>query len=182
MYTVRPVQSPWLRPFLAVVAAGLIVWLVLLLLEDGDDVELTAGEPRVVSVAELEAFAEDADQPVYWLGEKPDREYELTENADGRIFVRYLPPGARNPARGGYLTVGTYAMEDAVGALRRSADEGEGRELGRSGEGAVILIDPASPDNAHFAYPGEDVQIEIFSPAPGRALRLAASDRARPVP
>ena len=172
-------SRPWLIPTLAVIAAGLIVWLAILLLR-GDDVSLTVGEPQVVTAAELESFADDAEHPVYWLGERADAEYELTETSSGRIFVRYLSGDGDEEVRS--LTVGTYPVEDGVAALRRTAVSEDGKELARSDGGAVLLIDTAAPDNVHMAYPREDHQIEIYSPVPGQALRLASRDRVRPVP
>jgi hypothetical protein len=170
----------WIQLLLAVLGVALIVTIAVLLLGGDDGISLTPGQPQIVTVEELEDFADGADHAVYWAGERVDTRYELSETEEGRIFVRYLP--AAGGGGGGQLTVGTYPVPDAVGALRRAAREGHGKQIARSDNGAVVLIDPESPDNAHLAYPGEDLQIEIFSPVPREALRLAARNGVEPVP
>jgi hypothetical protein len=160
---------------------AVLVFFAVSLLGDDDEVTLTPGEPKLVSVSELEDFADGAGHDVYWAGERPDTEYELSESEGGRVFVRYLPAGGGGGGEE-FLTIGTYPVEDGAAALERAARNGEGKEIARSDDGAVVLIDRKSPDNAHLAYPGEDLQIEIFSPVSGEALRLAARDRVEPVP
>jgi len=148
----------------------------------GDSVSLTAGEPQVVSASRLSGFAADADTPVYWLGERLGSRYELTETDSGRIYVRYLRGDAKAGDPGAdFITVATYPSEDGVAKLRQAAAAGSGPELGRTGDGAVLLADPAAT-SAYLAYPGGDVQVELYSPEPGQARRLAAAGAVREVP
>jgi hypothetical protein len=180
IYGYALVQGRRTQLVLVVLIVAVLVWLVAMLVSGDDGVSLTPGEPKIVSVSELEEFAHDADRDVYWAGERIDTRYELSETEGGKVFVRYLPVEAGGGSE--YLTVGSYPVEDAVAALRRAAREDDRTELARSDEGAVILLDRDSPDNVHLAYPGEDVQIEVFSPVDGEALRIAARDRVEPVP
>jgi hypothetical protein len=173
-------QSRRLQVVLAVLAAALTVVLVVMLLGGGDDqVSLTPGEPQIVSSSELEGFADGADHAVYWVGEIENTEYELTETDNGRVFVRYVPSGTDAGARGEYLTVASYPLEDAPSALEKTARR-QGDEIASSDDGAVILLDTESPNNIHMAYPG-NVQIEVFSPVAGEALRLS-KDSVQQVP
>lgn len=165
---------------LGILIIAVLAFLTVSLLSGDDEVSLTPGEPTVVSVSELEDFADGAGHDVYWVGERPDTEYELSENENGRVFVRYLPVGGGG--EGEFLTVGTYPVEDGAAALERAARNGQGKEIARSDDGAVVLLDRNSPDNAHLAYPGDDLQIEVFSPVTGEALRLAARDGVKPIP
>src|SRR3954447_3649565 len=49
----------------------------------------------------LRATAAAIPHPVYWLGTQPDDAYEFTQTKDGRVDIRYLPPGANvGSARG----------------------------------------------------------------------------------
>ena len=177
------VSRPWLNWTLIALGVVLLAGLVVLLLFDGDDGSPASGEPQIVSAAQLESFAADLGHPVYWLGERPDSRVELTETSAGRVYVRYLDAGAEaGDPEAKFLTVGTYPVEDGVEALERTHNFEDNRELAASGEGGVVLIDTKAPRNAHLAYPGDDFQIEIFSPIPGEAIRLASSDRVRPVP
>ncbi len=175
-------RSRWPQVLLGVLAAALVAVLAISLLSDGDEeVSLTVGEPEIVSVSQLEAYAEDADRPIYWVGEEPDTDFELTETEGGRVYVRYLPAGAEAGVEDEYLTVGSYAVDDASAALEKTAREDESKEVARSDGGAVVLIDRDAGSNVHLAGEDDDVQIEIFSPVPREALRLAKDDRAQPV-
>jgi hypothetical protein len=66
--------------------------------------------------------------------------------------------------------------------LRKAARQEAAAKLGKTDDGGVLLIDPTAPNNAHLAYRGANLQIEVYSPVPGEALRLAARGAVRPVP
>jgi hypothetical protein len=143
----------------------------------------TPGEPEIVSAGELSEFAAELDHPIYWVGEREDTSLELTETKNGNVYVRYLTEGAEaGDDRPNFLTVGTYASDNAVAALREAGQEKEEAQLGRTSDGAVLLVDKSAPDSAHFAYPDSNLEIEIYSPKPGDALRLAIKGDAVPVP
>lgn len=172
----------WAKVLLTVLVVALIAALAVLFLRD-DDISLTADEPQVVSVEQLSDLAAESDGPLYWLGERDGVEYEVTESSSGRFYVRYLDGGAEAGDPGAdFPTVGTYPSRNGTAALRRAARNRDGAELGRTDDGAVLLIDPASPSNAHLAYPDADLQIEVFAPAPGEALRLASRGAVQPIP
>lgn len=171
----------WLIPLLVVLAVASSVWLIVLLLGEDDD-SPAARELQVVTAPQLAEFAAGAGHPVYWLGERADATYELTETSNGRVFVRYLPEGAEpGDERARFVTVGTYPVGNGVAALRKAAREQASARLAETDDGAVLLIDPSSPENAHLAYPGTRLQIEVFSPVPGDALRLASAGRVTPI-
>jgi hypothetical protein len=147
-----------------------------------DGVALTAGEPKVVSASQLSDFAGAADVPVYWLGERLGSKYELTETETGRIFVRYLRGDATaGDPRSSFDTVATYPSAGGAAKLRHAARAQGGAELGRAADGAVLLADPAAT-SAYLAYPDGDVQVELYSPEPGQAKRLAVAGAVREVP
>jgi len=148
----------------------------------GDDAP-ASGEARIVSAAELSEAVADAASPVYWLGERGGAELELTEEDSGRVYVRYMEDGAEaGDDQAELLTVGTYPSEDGVAELRRAARTGDGKVIARTDDGAVLLVDPDSPHSAHLAYPDGGSQIEVYSPTPGEALKLASRGAVRPVP
>jgi len=172
----------WLTALLVFLSVALVV-AVVVWLGRGSDSEPAANEPELVSATQLSAFADEHGKPVYWLGERQGAKYELTETPGGRVYLRYLRGNAdAGDTRASFVTVATYPASNGVAALRRAAHERSGAELGRTKDGAVLLIDPSSPDNAHLAYPDADLQIEVYSPDPGEALRLAAKGDVRPVP
>src|SRR4051794_38105285 len=140
----------------------------------GDD-SPAAGEARIVSAVELSDIAAESASPVYWLGARDGTELELTEEDSGRVYVRYLEDGADAGDEGAeLLTVGTYPSEDGVAELRRAARNGDRTVIARTDDGAVLLVDPGSPNSAHLAYPDGGSQIEVYSPRPALALRLAS--------
>lgn len=174
-------MTRWLTALLAVLSVTLLAAVAVWMLRD-DGVTITQGEPVVLSASELSGFAEEAGHPIYWLGEREGDDYELTETAERRIYVRYLTGDAQaGDKRADFITVATYPARNGVAELRKAAAENPKARLARTDDGAVLLIDPSSPDNAHLAYPGADLQIEVYSPAPGQALRLASRGAVQPV-
>lgn len=123
--------------------------------------------PRIVTVDELRAFAAGEDGLVYWAGPREDVRYELTRTADGRVYVRYLSPGAKaGSTDAGFLTVGTYPQANAMKTLQATASRrgAEDFPVGGSGFGAVLR---GNPDSIYLAYPGVDAQVEVFDPSGG---------------
>ena len=173
----------WPSILLAVLSVALLAAVVVWLVRGDDSSSSAAGDPEVVTPSQLSELATERGTPVYWLGPRRNQSYELTDSSSGRIYIRYLTGGAEaGDERADFVTVATYPGGDGVAALRKAAREESGAKLGKTDDGAVLLIDPTSPNNAHLAYPGADVQIEVYSPVPGEALRLAARGAVRPVP
>src|SRR3954454_5845756 len=57
--------------------------------------QVTPMQPTTASIADLRALASSSGYPVYWAGPQTRATYELSELSDGRIYVRYLPKGAK---------------------------------------------------------------------------------------
>ncbi len=172
----------WLTPLLVILSVALVAAVIVWLVRD-DDSSPAVGTPEAVTASELSEFAAEQDTSVYWLGERRGASYEVTDTSSGRIYVRYLTGGAEaGDKRSSFVTVATYPGSDGIAALRKAVGEQKGAKLGKTDDGAVLLVDPSSPNNAHLAYPGANLQIEVYSPAPGEALRLAARGAVQPVP
>jgi hypothetical protein len=169
---------------LFLLGAALIVALGVLVLGGGEDeLSLNPGEPEIASFDQLAEVASGSEtQPLYWVGQRDGVEYEVTKTRGGRYYVRYLEDGAEaGDERPDFVTVGTYPSKDGVGDLREARESTDGAELGRTDDGAVLLIDPTSVKSVHLAYPGGDSQIEIYSPVPGQALRIAERGEVEPI-
>jgi hypothetical protein len=149
--------------------------------DGGDDAaQARDTSPRLVDSNDLLVLADSLGHPIYWAGSR-SANLELTQEADGSVYLRYLPPGTdAGDSRPQFLTVGTYPVADAVAALQRTADKA-GTTLGRAPGGGVVLVNPSSQGSVYLAYPGSDLQIEVYDPAPGRALGLIRSDAIQPV-
>lgn len=147
----------------------------------GEDSSDAAGKPEIVTASRLSEVAGEAEQPIYWLGERSGAHYELTDDGS-RVYVRYLRGGATaGDPRSSFVAVATYPAEDGLAELRHAASKRQGAQLVHAADGATVLIDPSSPDNAHLVYPDSGVQVEVYSPVPGQALRLASSGQLEPV-
>lgn len=166
------------------ISAVLVLAALVLALHDGaggEESEATEIAPRLVDVDELAELEGALGHPVYWAGERPPDRLELKREAGGNVFLRYLPPGVEaGDARQDFLTVGTYPLVDPVEALRRTAAE-SGSSLRTAADGAALLVSPSSRGSVYLAYPGSDLQIEVYDPSPGRALRLIRSGAIGPV-
>jgi len=172
-----------IRSYIALALVGLAAILLIAWLVSGDDDSSSngSGEPEIVSVEGLEDAVADEAEPVYWAGEQDGTELELSQPEEGRNYVRYLTDGAEaGDERAEFLTVGTYAQPDAVRALRRQAEEANGVLGTAPGEG-VVYFNRDQPTSVYLAYPGVDVQIEVFDPSFTRALQLVNSGQIVPV-
>jgi hypothetical protein len=170
-------------------AAAFVVWLIVRGTDDSSSSSTTgqtttaaaAAAPVAASPATLRALADEVGHPVYWVGPRQNRTYELTRTSNGRIFIRYLPPDAEVGNRSArYTIVGTYPVENALEVLQRLSTQ-PGEKSAPAPGGGLAVYSTSSPRNVYVAYPGSDVQIEVFDPSAKRALRLVTSGRVAPV-
>ena len=163
----------------AALLVAVIVWL--LLIRDDDSGSEAGGTFEQKTQAELQEFAGSAGHEVYWAGPQPDARYELFEADDGRIYVRYLTgDGVVGDPRPNFLTVGTYPVTDAVGALRLQSEQ-PGNRIRDVGDGGVMLVNRAARQHVYVAYPNSDYQVEVFDPKPNRAEKLVTSGKVVPI-
>ena len=172
-------------------AAAFAVWLIVRGKGDSSSSSTTTPTAQTTTTAEigpvaatparLRALADEVGHPVYWVGPRQNRTYELTRTSSGRIFIRYLPPSAKVGTRSArYTIVGTYPVEGALEVLQRLSTQ-PGEKSTPAPGGGLAVYSTSSPNNVYLAYPGTDVQIEVFDPSPKRALRLVTSGRVAPV-
>jgi hypothetical protein len=169
----------------AVLAGAIVVVLVAWLIfhgGGGSGESAKPGEPSAATAGSLQEMAARLGSPVYWAGPQKDSELEVTESEGGeRVYVRYLTGGAEiGDPRPDFLTVGTYAFEDPVRALKRQAKE-SGGELTTAPGGATVYISRKRPQSVYLAYPGVEVEIEVYDPDPRTARSLVASGQIVPV-
>jgi hypothetical protein len=161
------------------IAAALIIWLVVR--DDGNGSSPSRAPATAASIRALNEFASSIGHPVYWAGSQPRFTYELSRTKDGRIYVRYLPPGVKlGSSKPNYLTVGTYPQRNAFATLRATAKK-QGAQTIRLAGGALAFQDENRPTSVYLAYPRSDYQIEVFDPLPARARKLVASGQIKAV-
>lgn len=164
------------------VAAALAfgAWLVL---KSGDERSPGAKQstPVAASVQELKSLSRSVGHSVYWAGPRKGYTYELTHNARGDIYIRYLPGGVPiGDERPDFLAVATYPHPNAFGTARK-ASQRKGEFVRKLAGGGLAVSGKQLPGSVYLAYPRTDYLIEVYDPSPARARRLALSGRIRPI-
>jgi hypothetical protein len=136
--------------------------------------QTAAAKPKAVTARQLTALESTVGHPVYWLGPQAGTTYELSEAADGKIYIRYLPRGTKVGASAPHTTVGTYPLRNPVAAVKRIAKQTGGRTFSVAG-GGVAAVDGKHPTSVYVAFAGSSYEIEVFDPSATRARRLASS-------
>jgi hypothetical protein len=171
------------------VAAAFVIWLVVRGNDDSSSSTTTTSTneaarpigPVAATPAALRALSAKAKQPIYWVGPRPGQTYELTRTAGGRVYVRYLPAGAAiGNRRADYTIVGTYPTPGALQVLKSLARQPSEKSVPAPG-GGLAVYSTSAPTNVYVAFPGQNVQIEVFDPSARKALRLVKTGRVAPV-
>lgn len=142
--------------------------------------ELKLGVPTAASVGELRKFA-SAGRPVYWVGPPNTGKLEVTRNAKGEVYVRYLPSGVKlGDPTAGYTTIGTYPSPNAYATLSRSGGA-KGAVHANAARHGLAVWQRSAPTSVYLAYRGTDYLIEVYDPSPRRARTLALGRKIQPV-
>jgi hypothetical protein len=130
-----------------------------------------------VTPKQLAKRAADEHQPIYWAGPSPTTTYELSKTSQGWFLLRYLPRGVPIGTGKGYLTIGTYPVTDAYGAVQRLAQE-KGARTYNLKDGSLAVSNPKHfPYSVFLAAPGSNYQVEVFNPVLARARQLVTSGK-----
>jgi hypothetical protein len=167
------------------VAAGIIAWVVV---GRGNDSTTTTGPtgaagsktsgPIAYSPRGLRILSAKLNQPIYWMGTKTGYTYEVTRTSDGKVYIRYLPPGVKVGAKGSsYLIVATYPYRRAFQALK-AVQDGKGHPIRGGG---LAVVQQGYSQSVHVAYPRVNYQVEVYDPSPKTSLSVALSGSVRPV-
>jgi hypothetical protein len=180
---VERIREPRIAAVIGVVVAAVII--LILVIGGGDDnggssSTAEARGPEVVTVDDLQDLPNSVGHPVYWAGDRAGIRYELTVQADGNIFLRYLAPDEQVGADVPTFTVGTYPVPDAHAALESVANR-PGALRSNTPDGALVVTNKANPQSVYIAYPGSDYQIEVYDPDAATALQTATSGEITPI-
>jgi hypothetical protein len=136
---------------------------------------------RAATPEELRNLSEKVGHRIYWLGEQSGHTYELTQLQNGRIFVRYLPHGVPIGSQKAIFTiVGTYPVPNAFNVQKKLAKKSGELSFAAPHDGLAVFS-TTRPTNIYLAYPGSNLQIEVFDPSPQRARNLIITGRVVPV-
>ena len=134
-----------------------------------------------VSPDDLRSLSAKVGHPIYWLGEESGHIYELTQLQNGRIFVRYLPHGVPiGSPEAIYTIVGTYPVANAYNVMKQLAKK-PGEHSFAAPNNGLAVYSSARPTNVYLAYPGSNLQVEVFDPSPQHARSLIATGHVVPV-
>ena len=181
-------RDPRVRVGAAVAVAVLValgVWLVVRNNDKGSTSGAVATGPSIGPVAasqdRLRQLADQEGHDIYWVGPEDNTTYELTRTSAGRIFVRYLPKGVPvGVDKADYTIVGTYPVPNATSVLQGLAEKSGENKLSVP-NGGIAVYSSSQPTNVYVAYPGSNLQIEVFDPSAERAQRLVTSGQVEPV-
>ena len=181
-------RNPQVRVGAIVAVAALVALVVWLVVRGGGGSGggTTASGPSIgpeaATQSRLHSLSVDEGHPIYWIGPMSGATYELTRTSSGRIFVRYLPKGAPvGTNKADYTIVGTYPVPNATGVLQSLAKKSGEQQLSVPG-GGIAVYSSSQPTNVYVAYPGSNLQIEVFDPSAERARNIVTSGQVVPVP
>jgi hypothetical protein len=180
--------SPWARRSNvrvgAIVAVAIAVAFVVWLLVRGGDSNTSgtgststgqATGPEAATTDGLRSLSDELGHPLYWAGPISDRTYELTRTSDNRVFIRYLPKGVPVGIRqAAYTIVGTYPVENAYKVLQTLAKKPDESSFSAPSDGFAVYS-TTQANNVYLAYPGSNLQIEVYDPSPQKARDLITS-------
>jgi hypothetical protein len=76
--------------------------------------------------------------------------------------------------------VGSYRITDPTAVLRSQGKQ-PGGVLATAPGGGTVYFNRQRPQSVYLAYPGVDVEVEVFAPDFKQALQLVTSGRIVPV-
>jgi hypothetical protein len=134
-----------------------------------------------VSLSKLTSLSASLGHPIFWAGAQAGHTYELSRTKDGRVFIRYLPAGAKvGDPKPNYLSVGTYPQANAFSVLKATAKRQGVPTIALRG-GGLAFVDKTHPTSVYLAFPGFAYQMEVFDPSPARARQLVVSGKVIPL-
>lgn len=141
----------------------------------------TPTRPTVVAVGlkGLKQIASSLARPIYWAGPRAGVTYELTRLGDGRIYLRYMPPGVAARSSRSVLTISTLPLRHAF-AITRAGGKSTRAKMLALPRGGIATVAPTD-ESVYLAYPGSNYQAEVSAPSAGAAARLASSGHIVPV-
>jgi len=165
--------------------AGISVWFLTGCNRDGKDVAMPGGalsDARIVPVDDVSSISEDAQHEVFWAGERPDSEIEVSDDPSSNVHLRYLTDGAEaGTSAQTFLDIGTYPFANAYKTTRRLAQQESLNQV--PVQGGVGFYDKKRPYSVILAFSDQpDLQIEVYHPEKNEALDVVRSGDIVPVP
>lgn len=136
--------------------------------------------PVAVTPSQLKSIARSAGHPIYWAGSF-NGTYELTTIADGRTYIRYLPPGIPVGDPSLHLTIGTYVRPTSPFNSVQAAAAQKHATTHTFKDGSLAVQYRSKPDSVYLVFPGALYEVEVYDPNPATSLRLATTGKIVPI-
>lgn len=163
----------------------LVVTFTLNVLGGGDDGETASGESgrEAITLTEYELLsrAERLEGLAYWVGRQPGiNHFELEREKNGNLYLRYLTTESLpREGRLNSLTVASYPVAEARQRLERAA-RSKGSKL--SQHDGYVMLGSSKSYEAYVVFDElPELQVEIYSPRRGEAVKLVVSDALTPL-
>lgn len=132
----------------------------------------------MLNESQLVAAVKQLGVDVYWAGPVKDAKYTLSVPSTGQAYVRYLPNGqGLNDTQANFVVIATYETTNAFSATQAAGNQTDGITF-INPDGAAVYYSKTSPTNVYVAYPGKNIQIEVFHPVSATALEIASKSGA----
>jgi hypothetical protein len=123
--------------------------------------------------SQLETLVSEESITAYWAGPRPGYLYSIDATAKDRIYLQYIQANKNSSnVIANSRVIATYFTKDGfartVAAATRPGNTGF-----RNPNGSVVFYSKNRNTDIYLAFPGKEVQIEIFDPLAGQALSLA---------
>jgi hypothetical protein len=156
--------------------AMLMIWAAVLVTTGASTPPTPATTVTAGSADELHRLVAPIKHWVFWIGPKEGYKYELDQQADGTVVIRYLPP-----AGSAGLEVATYPFLGASLVIHALGQQSCCTAVVMPGAGSAESPND-NPNDVRVGFPGVDYQVEVYDPMPGSAKQLVSSGRLTPVP
>jgi hypothetical protein len=162
--------------FIAVSAVAITVLSGALLLHNHNQkawrVDALSGKVAL-SQNQLESLVTEESLTAYWAGPRPGYLYSIDTTAKNRVFLQYIQANkdSKNVIANSRI-IATYYSKDGFARTVAAATQ-SGNTGFRNLNGSVVFYENDRNTDVYLAFPGEEVQIEIFDPLVGQALSLA---------
>ena len=130
--------------------------------------------PEIVTANAIQNATKDLGHVIYWAGVDSTKQYELTILKNGAVYIRYLPDGVKAGSKKPFSTVVTYSDSKGFEHVQTLANNVGAISIKDTG-GAFVAAESNESLNAYFAYSNYPIQVEVYTPIPGKAWTLIQS-------
>ncbi|MGB0121332.1 MAG: hypothetical protein WBP55_10305 [Solirubrobacterales bacterium] len=145
-------------------------------------VVVSSSDAKLVSDGDVAGIPDEVGHEVFWAGDRPDTDVEMSDDPAGNVHLRYLNSSDElGTASQTFLNIGTYPFAGAFQTTRNLTNrEGVVRvEV----PGGVGFYDQESPYSVILSFADEpDLQVEVYHPEKNAALDVVRSGDIVPVP